>query len=96
MICLFAALSKAGVFPSSFKRLLNYELQCILFGLSLGAHSLGSNGPFYNSFFVCGNPKRLKPSKNTGKGFKTKSPHTVTLVHHTEAFPRHEIALGPT
>lgn len=47
MICLFAALSKAGVFPSSF----NYELQCILFGLSLGAHSLGSNGPFYNSFF---------------------------------------------
>ena len=47
-------------------------------------------------FFVCGNPKRLQPSKNTGKGFKTKSPHTVTLVHHTEAFPRHQIALGPT
>ena len=53
MICLFAALSKAGVFPSSFKRLLNYELQCILFGLSLGAHSLGSNGPFYNNSFLC-------------------------------------------
>ena len=58
MICLFPALSKAGVFPSSFKRLLNYELQCILFGLSLGVHSLGSNGPFYNSLFLCvGIPK---------------------------------------
>ena len=53
MICLFAALSKAGVFASSFKRFLNYELQCILFGLSLGAPSLGSNGPFYNNSFFC-------------------------------------------
>lgn len=60
MICLFAALSKAGVFPSSFKRLLNYELQCILFGLSLGAHSLGSNGPFYNSFFCVWESQKAK------------------------------------
>lgn len=43
---------KSRSISSSFKRLLNYELQCILFGLSLGAHSLGSNGPFYNSFFL--------------------------------------------